>query len=384
MRITRTRLGISQEKLANACGVSRSYLNKVENGTKKASNQLLERLSTQIQRFDPEFSLTLLIDYVRFRFPTTDFKKIIEDILHLNVQYMIHEEQSLYFYQERYIMGDIVLMISSDEQQGVLLEMKGLGCRQFERFLIAQHRTWKQFFIDCCKADVIIKRLDLAINDRMNLLDISELTRKCERGECVSLFNSFKSYRSGKLVHRSEKAEMGETLYLGSFSSDIYFCAYKKDYEQRVRFGILLEDVPVKNRFEIRVKDDRGRQLLNELIRSKDIDKTIFLLINRYIRFVDSVENKQKKLWPLNPNWQIFIGYQREKMRLEMDPQLYTINRTLKWLRRQVAPSMKFLEELDKLQQTKYGKDMITYSKLSDKQEKILKQQSMSVEELIC
>ncbi len=31
-------------------------------------------------------------------------------------------------------MGDIVVMLSHEEDKGVLLELKGRGCRQFETF----------------------------------------------------------------------------------------------------------------------------------------------------------------------------------------------------------------------------------------------------------
>ena len=49
---------------------------------------------------------------------------------------------------------------------------------------------------------------------------------------------------------------MGNTLYLGSAKSEIYFCIYEKDYEQYVKAGIPMEETKVKNRFEIRLKDD--------------------------------------------------------------------------------------------------------------------------------
>ena len=44
----------------------------------------------------------------------------------------------------------------------------------------------------------VMKRLDLAINDHTGMLDIPELTEKCQNEECVSVFRSFKSYASGE------------------------------------------------------------------------------------------------------------------------------------------------------------------------------------------
>ena len=53
-------------------------------------------------------------------FPTTDARKIIQEILHLKFDYMLHEDYAFYSYQEQYVMGDIVVMLSHEEDKGVL------------------------------------------------------------------------------------------------------------------------------------------------------------------------------------------------------------------------------------------------------------------------
>lgn len=52
-------------------------------------------------------------------------------------------------------------------------------------------------------------------------------------------FHSYKDYQSGELIRNREKdaASMGNTLYLGSLKSEIYFCIYEKDYEQYVKMA---------------------------------------------------------------------------------------------------------------------------------------------------
>lgn len=157
----------------------------------------MRKIFNQLESFNPDLPLSLLFDYVRIRFPTTDARKIIQEILHLKFDYMLHEDYAFYSYQEQYVMGDIVVMLSHEEDKGVLLELKGRGCRQFETFLLAQKRSWYDFFEDCLKAGGVMKRLDLAINDLVGLLDIPDLTKKCQKEECISLFRTFKSYRSG-------------------------------------------------------------------------------------------------------------------------------------------------------------------------------------------
>ena len=90
---------------------------------------------------------------------------------------MLHEDYAFYPYDEQYIFGDITVMVSHDIEKGVLVELKGQGCRQFENFLLAQRRTWFDFFLDALEADGVFKRIDLAINDKVGMLNIPELVK---------------------------------------------------------------------------------------------------------------------------------------------------------------------------------------------------------------
>ena len=49
----------------------------------------MRKIFDQLESFNPELPLTLLFDYVRIRFPTTDARKIIQEILHLKFDYML-------------------------------------------------------------------------------------------------------------------------------------------------------------------------------------------------------------------------------------------------------------------------------------------------------
>ena len=48
--------------------------------------------------------------------------------------------------------------------------------------------------------------------------------------------------RSGELVRSNEqdKYGMGNTLYIGSLKSEVYFCIYEKDYEQYAKYDLSL------------------------------------------------------------------------------------------------------------------------------------------------
>ena len=374
---------VTQNKLAIACDLSREYLNKIESGKKVPAKSVMRKIFQQLETFNPDLPLTLLFDYVRIRFPTTNARKIIQEVLHLNFDYMLHEDYAFYSYQEQYVMGDIVVMVSQEEDKGILIEMKGRGCRQFETFLLAQKRSWYDFFETSLKLGGVMKRLDLAINDRAGLLNIPYLTKKCQNEECISLFRTFKSYRSGELLKADEKDGMGNTLYIGSLKSEVYFCLYEKDYEQYIKLGIPLDQTETKNRFEIRLKNERAYHAIMYLMKGRSIESTTFSIITRYMRIADKVQGKRRTNWPLNEKWGRFVGRNRKEIQLTSEPKPYTIERTYNWLGRQVAPTLKMTIELDRIRGTSFISDMVLNAELSERHKKILEQQSMAIENLI-
>ena len=116
--------GVSQSKLSVALGMSRSYLNRIEGGKVVPPDDTKEMMEEILERFSPEAPLTLLFDYVKVRFLTTDAEEVIKNILKLNVDFMEHLDRAPNNYQESYIMGNIFLMASDDLEKGVLLELK--------------------------------------------------------------------------------------------------------------------------------------------------------------------------------------------------------------------------------------------------------------------
>ena len=265
------------------------------------------------------------------------------------------------------------------------MELKGKGCRQMESYLLAQHRSWYDFLMDTLVEGGVMKRLDIAINDMAGILDIPELTEKCNHEECISVFRSFKSYRSGELVRSNEqdKYGMGNTLYIGSLKSEVYFCIYEKDYEQYVKYDIPIEDTKIKNRFEIRLKNERAYYAVRDLLTYHDAERTAFDIINRYMRFADREVEKRRSEWQTNEKWAYFIGSDRGRLKLTTKPEPYTLTRTLNWISRQVAPTWKVLEMIDSKNGTTYLKDILDHAKLTERHKKLIEQQTTSTEEMI-
>ena len=380
----RTQYGVSQNQLAVMAGVSREYISRLESGKVTLTEEIRVKLTDALDKLNPENPLEMVLDYVGIRFPTQDVKHIVEDILKIRLDVMIHEDFGFYSYSEHYVLGDVFVLTSPDEEKGTLLELKGKGCRQMESYLLAQHRSWYDFLMDALLEGGVMKRLDLAINDMTGILDIPELTEKCNHEECISVFRSFKSYRSGELVKSKEQDRygMGNTLYVGSLKSEVYFCIYEKDYEQYVKYEIPLEDTKIKNRFEIRLKNERAYYAVRDLLTYHDAERTAFDIINRYMRFADKEVEKRRSEWKTNERWAYFIGSDRGRLKLTTKPEPYTLTRTLNWISRQVAPTWKVLQQIDDTNGTTYLKDILNHAKLTERHKKLIEQQTTSTEKI--
>ena len=363
-------------------GVSREYISRLESGKVALTEEIKVKLTDALDKLNPENPLEMVLDYVRIRFPTQDVRHVVEDILKIRLDVMIHEDFGFYSYSEHYVLGDVFVLTSPDKEKGTLLELKGKGCRQMESYLLAQHRSWYDFLMDALLEEGVMKRLDLAINDMAGILDIPELTEKCNHEECISVFRSFKSYRSGELVKSREQVQIRYGKYIGSLKSEVYFCIYEKDYEQYVKYEIPLEDTKIKNRFEIRLKNERAYYAVRDLLTYHDAERTAFDIINRYMRFADKEVDKRRSEWKTNERWAYFIGSDRGRLKLTTKPEPYTLTRTLNWISRQVAPTWKVLQQIDDTNGTTYLKDILNHAKLTERHKKLIKQQTLPQKKL--
>ena len=116
--------GISQQKLALAAGITRPYLSDIETGKAHPSEALQEAITEALERFNPDAPLEMLFDYVRIRFPTTDVKHIVEDVLRLSCL-TLSMKTTASTLTEHYYLGDIFVLVSPELEKRVLLELKG-------------------------------------------------------------------------------------------------------------------------------------------------------------------------------------------------------------------------------------------------------------------
>ncbi len=377
--------GIPQSRVAQYLGMSREHYSRIESGKKQASRKVLESLERVLEILNPDREMDVILDYVRIRFRTTNAREVIEKILRIRFEYMVEEKHAFYGYRTQFVRGNIVVMTSVEEEKGTLLELKGMGCREFEAILKAQRRNWYDFFRQVREGGAVFKRIDIASNDRAGILDVRELAEKCRREECKSLFHTFRDYRSGEIAAGMEQYAdmMGYTLYIGSLKSDVYFCVYEKDYEQYVKFGLLREETDIKNRFEIRLKNDRAEKAVDDFLEYEDAAGTAFSIIQRYVCFLDCDEEKERRSWPVNPRWAWFMDGEHRDIRLTMKPEPFSIDRTLAWIVRQVAPTLRAVSMADEQTGEMKLRDIIEKAKLGEKHRKIVEQLTTPIERAI-
>ena len=152
---------------------------------------------------------------------------------------------------------------------------------------------------------------------------------------------------------------------------------------QYVKLGTPLEEADIINRFEIRLRNERAYYAVRDLLTYYDAEQTAFSIINQYVRFVDEEPDKRKNDWKLNDRWAWFIGDNRQSLKLTTKPEPYTLDRTLRWVQRQVAPTLKMLKKIDKGNGTDYMETIEQQAKLTEKHEMIIKQQTTPAKDLI-
>lgn len=374
IRAKRKHLELTQKRVALRLGITLRHLNRLENGACNPSASLQMEIDRVLDTWSDEPEITLMIDYLRVRFPTCDVTWVINEVLGLDRELMLHESYAYFGYQEMDVFGEIQVMTAAgnDTKRGVLVEMKGKGCRHMEGLLLTHNQTWFDFFRRLYETKCVFKRLDLAINDKVGLLDIAELIRKCDRNECISVMRHFEAIRSGHM-NDPENNGKGNTLYIGSRKSGIYFCLYEKMAEQLAKYGAQA-DTSIINRLEIRLTNDRASIAVEDLLSHRDAERTAFGIIKRYIRFVDPQKEKPRLKWPINKHWEYFCGQNRVPLRLTLAPEPFDLNRTRAWIAKQVGPMEKVIMQIDGYYGNTDTMETIRDAKLSKKHLKILEQ----------
>lgn len=342
IRVSREERGWTQRYLAEKVGISRSLLSKVEKGMRQLSEEKLNLILDSLQEAVVPVN-RVLIDYLTIHFFSNQHLKLIEEIIGMPIERFEELDYAPKGYIGQYVWNQVITIRYSidDTVKGTVMEFSGQGCKHLAMRLKTAKSNWQEFFRKVLAYQGNFTRIDFTLDDFVGSLSIPELKRKVTLGHVWTTFQVSESHGGTDITNNESN---GETLYLGSKKSQCRFCFYQKDYEQRKRRGIPLEEAEVKNRFELRYRKEKAQSLAKIISRTHDLTKLFFELLNGAICFYDRDPNDPDA--KVDKKWAAFIGnHGAITISLETIPQSF--EKSMNWLIHGVSPSLAFIAQVD-------------------------------------
>lgn len=367
IRVSREERGWTQRYLAEKVGISRSLLSKVEKGTRQLSEEKLNLILDSLQEELVPVN-RVLIDYLTIHFFSNQYLKLIEAIIGMPIERFEELDYAPKGYIGQYVWNQVITIRYSidDTVKGTVMEFSGQGCKHLAMRLKTAKSNWQEFFRKVLAYQGNFTRIDFTLDDFVGSLSIPELKRKVTLGHVWTTFQVSESHGGTDITNNESN---GETLYLGSKKSQCRFCFYQKDYEQRKRRGIPLEEAEVKNRFELRYRKEKAQSLAKIISRTHDLTKLFFELLNGAICFYDRDPNDPGA--KVDKKWAAFIGnHGAITISLETIPQSF--EKSMNWLIHGVSPSLAFIAQVDQTFHSSLLSLIIEQGEMNPRQIKLL------------
>lgn len=349
---------ISQEDLAKEVCISQSMLSRFEQGENvRLSEDELEKLKYVINTYRKENSLNAMIDWIKVTVKENDPIEVCQKYLNMKFDYF-QKTVGRHHYVARYEYSSITIYEpSKDVKYGCMIEMSGQGCRYFEKMLHEQGMTLIDWLRFISKHAENFPRIDLAVDDYIEYFSIPVLLDKIERGEYLTEFKSIvPKYEYGD---RKSKYSKGLTIYFGKRTSKLHFCFYQKNFEISKKHGIPLEEIEVKNRYELRVCDDYAIDIVKQLVEWEEVLPVAMGLIKKKLVIVQRLKHKissetlratfkkgKIKVWK---PWKQLM-YDVDTIRIESKPiedDYVRLSRREDYLKKQAMASVLLIKDID-------------------------------------
>ena len=218
-----------------------------------------------------------------------------------------------------------------EEEMGVHVEASGRGCRQLEAEGVVHH--WSKFFEAALKDGAEFSRLDLAADDLAGVIPFQESVAKTKADHVTRRSDCWRVFECG----RRSSAEVGQTLMLGSGSSDTQLRIYDKTAEQAQK-----GKTPVGEwvRCEAQFRNERA-QIAAQVLAAEG-EGAIAGLIAGLVDFKEPGQDSNKARWKRCAWWSAFLGLV-ETIRLTVQPEDRSVEQVADWIKRQVGPSLSLL-----------------------------------------
>lgn len=177
-------------------------------------------------------------------------------------------------------------------------------------------------------------RVDLAVDDKGgNYYSVDEVRALCESDRCAT---RFKSHRLVSECKFGSKGKIGNTLYIGSRSSNCYLRVYDKRLEQISKIG---EDVGFDwIRWEMELKKESAQKAIDMLLSGSGLGSVAVGILSNYFRVIVRDDSNVSRC-STDPVWQAFIAGV-DKLRLSLSKTVKTISQKKEWIKKQCLPSI--------------------------------------------
>lgn len=226
-------------------------------------------------------------------------------------------------YRRCRVAGAVRVYYDGGPDMGTHVVIPGSGCRELEARGVV--RDWRKWIGEVLAFGGKITRLDVAWDDVEGMLDLLRMLEYVRRRYVVTRFRRWKVDISGTF----DGSERGMTLTFGSRQSNTYVRIYDKGGEQ----GVCGHWV----RVELELKDDRA-QCAAETLYHRGISEFAGILRSA-VDFVEPSNDSNRRRWAPAAWWARFLGF-AEKARLAVAPVVRSLERTVAWIERQVAPAL--------------------------------------------
>ncbi|MCB8504595.1 XRE family transcriptional regulator [Enterococcus durans] len=398
IRNLRIRLGFTQLAFAKRLNVTKQYISAIECGKKRASKSFIQKIRQVFHLDGGILPMEAKIDFLRVRFQIHSPELVIENVLRMDTKHFMFKDYGFYHYTETYCFSEIYVFSNpNDLHMGVMVELRGQGCREYECILEEYNESWSHFFWRLyqdnlfgkgIRIDTKITRIDIALDELISELydnyDLYELKEKYEQGLVETTFRNF-DFRGGFVQKNSTSVNKGLSLYFGSRQSPMYLNFYQKDYElakkEEISVEMAREKYGVKNRYEVRLADEKAYLFVEYLLSTGEtIEWVVRELIDTSLKVYDCDNYGIRSSY--SANWRHVIESMQE-LRLTIRGEKPSYEKALRWLSNYLAPTLKKIWLIDQTLGTNELMERIQQAELKEKDEEEIQQITTSLRDLL-
>ena len=281
----------------------------------------------------------VLIDWLTFtttRYETP--KELIKDCLKLDFDLFDYWEYSpLPGYASSVRFNSIIVCFEPREDEhfqnmGMCVSLSGMGCREYENLGGSLDELIK--LVARNEEEFNCTRIDIACDDKEDLLPLDEIFKKVDSNEINSLIR-----RRTLITEYDGKHRRGKTAYIGSKASSEFFCRIYDKAKQLYKPGEKGFDECWK-RVELVFRKDQANAVVKEFL-----DEFFILgqfaaeIMNGKFKFIEMDDSNISRCSTCD--WWVNFLETIEKLKIAVAPEVtHTVSEIYDWLTTQVARNL--------------------------------------------